>query len=86
MLTKKECVFSLAQLYSAIDRDWRSDEICKDTIQQLIDEHFDNPPLKFEELKEGMWVWDNLMKAYMKIEEVIVEESICTSIRNFKSY
>ena len=30
----------------------------------------DNPPLKFEELKEGMWVWDNEDKAYMKIESV----------------
>ena len=29
-----------------------------------------NPPLKFEELKEGMWIWDNKDKAYMKIESV----------------
>lgn len=26
----------------------------------------DNPPLKFEELKEGSWVWDNKMKEYIK--------------------
>ena len=24
-----------------------------------------NPPLKFEELKEGMWVWDNKTKEYI---------------------
>lgn len=34
---------------------------------QLIDEHFGNPPLKFEELHEDMWVWDNLVKGYMRI-------------------
>lgn len=27
-------------------------------LDELIEEHFDNPPLKFEELEEGMWVWD----------------------------
>ena len=29
-----------------------------------------NPPLEWEELKEGMWIWDNKDKAYMKIESV----------------
>lgn len=29
------------------------------TLEQLIEEHFDNPPLEFEELHEGMWVWDS---------------------------
>ena len=70
MLTKAECVFSLAQLYSAIDRDWKSDEICKDTIEQLINEHFENPPLKFEELKEEQWYWDNKNKRYFKIHKL----------------
>ena len=27
----------------------------------------DNPPLKFEELKEGMWVWDDIDKEYRKV-------------------
>lgn len=31
---------------------------------RLIDEHFDNPPLKFEELEVGMWVWDNKRKEW----------------------
>lgn len=33
-------------------------------FQQLINEHFDNPPLKFEELHEEMWVWDDKYKEY----------------------
>lgn len=27
----------------------------------------ENPPLKFEDLKEGMWVWDNKYKEYCYI-------------------
>lgn len=29
-----------------------------------------NPPLKFDELKEGMWVWDNYWEEYFEISEV----------------
>lgn len=36
-------------------------------LEQLIKEHFDNPPLKFEELKEGMLVWDNKFKEWCLI-------------------
>lgn len=43
---------------------------------QLIDEHFGNPPLKFEELEVGMWVWDNRIKAYLKIQEIWVNKVI----------
>lgn len=34
-----------------------------DILQELAD----NPPLKFEDLKEGMWVWDDKEKWYRKI-------------------
>lgn len=36
-------------------------------IEKLINEHFDNPPLSFDDLKEGMWVWDDLKKRYDRI-------------------
>lgn len=39
-------------------------------LYQLIDEHFDNPPLKFEELKPNMWVWDNKIERFIKIIKV----------------
>ena len=77
-LTKGKCVFALAGLYSAADGE--HDEENKDILQELINEHFEssecrvessltrsNPPLKFEELKGGMWVWDNKEKMYGKI-------------------
>ena len=63
-LTKKE---SLHNLKIIITKGGSDDEFLKiyqylkyeiDYMFNLIDEHFDNPPLKFEELKEGMWVWD----------------------------
>lgn len=34
---------------------------------RLIDEHFDNPPLKFEELEENKWYWHNKKKERIKI-------------------
>lgn len=36
----------------------------------------DNPPLNFEEIKPGMWVWDNRIKAYLKIQEIWVNKVI----------
>lgn len=42
-------------------------------FSQLIDEHFDNPPLKFEDLKVNMWVWDINTKKYRKIFYVDTE-------------
>lgn len=54
-------------------------------FEQLINEHFEleekylkllkmwgmdsNPPLKFEELKDEMVIWDNLQKEYIKCYE-----------------
>lgn len=42
----------------------------KQEMIKKINEHFDNPPLKFEELKDFMWVWDNKHKDYVKIVEI----------------
>ena len=36
----------------------------------------DNPPLKFEELHENMWVWDNRVKAYLKIRKVFRKKGL----------
>lgn len=40
-----------------------------DCLFELIDKYFDNPPLKFEELKVDDWVWDNKYKYYGQIYE-----------------
>lgn len=82
MLTKEECKEALGNLYFASYNPHREEELTQTlkenmhTLDNLIEEHFDNkatefdnPPLKFEELKEKMWVWDNdrIVKGYYQI-------------------
>ena len=43
-------------------------ELALERCEQL-EKALDNPPLKFEELKEGMWVWDNHSKKYRRVIE-----------------
>lgn len=80
-LTKEECYKALryiTNLYEElyITRLKESGNHIDDTkeywiLEELINEHFDNSPLKFEELKEGMWVFDNIItKRYMKIYDI----------------
>ena len=76
MLTEKECREALKDLYNSI---CELEEIKSgvettcvfddslDCFKELIDQHFDNPPLKFEELKENMLVWDNKRKVKLLI-------------------
>lgn len=65
-LTKDECVKALHALYFSDWSDDRGDEFY-DVLLKLINERFDNPPLSFEEMKEGDWIWDNLHKTYIHI-------------------
>lgn len=43
-----------------------------EVLRELIKEHYENPPLKFEELKEDMWVWDNENKQMIKIYDTYI--------------
>lgn len=53
-------------------------------LKQLINEHFDNPPLKFEELKPNMWVFDNKYGIYIKIRSVKKKNSFIGYYQNFE--
>lgn len=69
-LTKEDCYIALNDMY---DSTILSKDDCKENreiLAQLIEEHFSNPPLKFDELKEGMWVWDNNWNQYFEICEI----------------
>ncbi|MCI9092709.1 MAG: hypothetical protein HFF36_02825 [Coprobacillus sp.] len=65
-LTKEECTKALDNItleVSTMDNeDTRLIESNVDVeinlLDDLIKDHFDNPSLKLEELKENMWVWD----------------------------
>ena len=76
MLTKEECINALGNILFNVGvarSDYRTSGKAKEdycTLNSLIEEHFSNPPLKFEELKENMWVWDNYWEEYFEISEV----------------
>ena len=78
MLTKEECREALDDIYALASPckeevyEHRSNYLKRryDLIGELIEEHFDNPPLGFEELKEGMFVWDNKHHTYIKIDRI----------------
>lgn len=65
MLTEKECKEALDGLrnlerYENFKK-WNGQvapQVKADVIEQLIREHFSNPPLKWEEIKEGDFVFD----------------------------
>lgn len=92
MLTKEECLSALDYLCACACEladlkleDWQShNQYEVSMLERLINEHFDNPPLKFEELKEGMWVWDNLFKRYNKIVETSVHMFETTYLITFE--
>jgi len=68
-LTKEKCL-------KALNNFWNGDCNNYQVLEQLINEHFDNPPLKFEELHEGMWVWSTFAESYVFVCR-IDEEKRC---------
>lgn len=83
MLTKEECEKALETLSSPPYESSCGGCICgvsdcgdcpnnkaNKLLNQLIEEHFSNPPLKFEELKECMFVWDNKHHTYILIDRI----------------
>ena len=82
MLTKEECENALNNILCNIGvarSDYRKSGKAKEdyhTLKSLIEEHFSNPPLGFEELKEGMWVWDNKRKVKLLIAYCYSEDDM----------
>lgn len=82
MLTKEECLKALDILtkHECCCCDFEDDEcLCQCALEQmlnqLIEEHFDNPPLKFEELRKNMWVWDDVKKNYDQMKRITIINS-----------
>ena len=71
MLTKEECEEALENAVDTkiIIKDWK-------VLNKLIEEHFDPKPYTFEELHEGMWVWDDRTKNCGKIRETFIKEIV----------
>lgn len=64
-----ECVNVLNQL---IDEHFKLVTKYDLALNELVEMEMklDNPPLEFEELKEGMLVWDNKHHTYIKIDRI----------------
>ena len=79
-MTKKEYLSILNQIALNYDAEYVNechDDFCvsmRNNIKQLenlIKEHFDNQPLKFEDLEENMWVWVKKLNGYFKINSIV---------------
>ena len=81
-MTKEECLQALKDFTHEVLRDYNNtkfDRGCNkhilksrfqrqhDLLEQLITEHFDNPSLSLDDLKPGMWVWDDEHDFYDQI-------------------
>lgn len=77
MLTKEECENALDNILCNIGvarSDYRTSGKAKEdyhTLKSLIEEHFSNPPLTWEELKECNVVYDKKLKKYRLINELL---------------
>ena len=68
MLTEEECEKALKNIALSYDAEYVNecnDEFCQamknyiKILENLIEEHFSNPPLKFDELNKGYPIYDN---------------------------
>ena len=70
-ITKEECGKALSEIeYSLCELEETKtgvDVYCLfdenlEIVKRLIKEHFDPQPYKFEELEDGMWIWDDKLE------------------------
>lgn len=77
MLTKEECENALGNILFNVGvarSDYRTSGKAKEdyhTLKSLIEEHFSNQPLEFEELKECNVVYDKEQKKFRLIEDLL---------------
>lgn len=80
MLNKEQCMKVLSELseYAEIGREYHGargqsvDTYVDERVTLLSDiicDYFSNPPLKFDELKEGMLVYDKNIKSWIEIDK-----------------
>lgn len=87
LLTKEECEKSLKIFYEIADKFVLNNYLFMGSyiaLKVLIQEHFENPPLEFEELQEEMWIWDNQLKWFFKVVICNVKVEGYESLKMFK--
>lgn len=91
MLTKEECENALENILCNIgvaQSDYRTSGKAKEdyyTLKSLIEEHFSNPPLKFEELQEGETYY-HIYYGWISIRSIIDCECILINTLNSDGY
>ena len=65
MLTKERCKLSFEDVKKYGENN--IPPLAIDIFKRLIEEHFNPQPLKFEDLKAGMWLWDSHMKKCVQV-------------------
>ena len=83
MLTKEQCSDALCDLYNQIYGEGYSYEKELDILSDLIEEHFSNPPLTWDDIKEDMWCWDDREKAYIFIFKAWLSDKNVKIIRYY---
>lgn len=73
--TEKECSEALCDLYNRIYGEEYSYEKEFDILSNLIQKFFSNSPLKFEDLKSNMWVWDDKVESWVKVFDSYIDAS-----------
>ena len=91
MLTKEECINALENIIFNIGvarSDYRKSGKAKEdycTLNSLIEEHFSNPPLKFEELQERETYY-HIYYGWISIRSIIDCECILINTLNSDGY
>lgn len=88
MLTKEQCENALGILRNVQIGESEDVEKANDIFEKLIKEHFSNPPLSLDEVRqfwrEGIPVWDTELEEYVLINDVIGnEENGLVSVEQF---
>lgn len=77
-LTKEECLNALGILRNVEIGESEDVEKANDIFEKLIKEHFSNPPLSLNEVRQfwhdGIPVWDTELEEYVQINDVIGDE------------
>jgi len=85
MLTEKECKEALSEIEDSLCEleETKTGVVVNclfdknlETINQLIEEHFDNPPLEWEEIKVNDVIFDKELKETIKIKDKFIFDDI----------
>lgn len=87
MLSKEKIKKSLNDLVEmSCIRSYTSNESYK-ILLQFINEHFEPQPYKFDELKDGMWVYDDIYEDCVLISRICGEKEFeCGNICEYRCF